>query len=98
MAPIHTLIILVAIAATVALIFVAWRWASRVWSVPCPTLFAFALESDFYRRITGTEKTLRRIGLKPGQRVLEIGNEFVRFIGDIEAFLQHLTQLPHQFQ
>jgi ubiquinone/menaquinone biosynthesis C-methylase UbiE len=31
------------------------------------------LESAFYVRITRTEKTLERIGLKPGQRVLEIG-------------------------
>jgi ubiquinone/menaquinone biosynthesis C-methylase UbiE len=31
------------------------------------------LESAFYQRVTGTAKTLERIGLKPGQRVLEIG-------------------------
>ena len=59
--------------ATVILIFVGWRWASRVWSLPCPSLVGWALESAFYERITGTEKTLERIGLKPGQRVLEVG-------------------------
>jgi ubiquinone/menaquinone biosynthesis C-methylase UbiE len=58
---------------TVVVVFVGWRWASRVWSLPCPSLVGWALESAFYRRITGTEKTLERIGLKPGQRVLEVG-------------------------
>lgn len=58
---------------TVMMIFVGWRWASRVWSLPCPSLVGWALESPFYFRITRTETTLERIGLKPGQRVLEIG-------------------------
>lgn len=65
-------IVIVAIAAVVS-ISVGWRWASRVWSLPCPSVVGWALESSFYRRITGTETTLQRIGLKPGQRVLEIG-------------------------
>lgn len=58
---------------TVAMIVVGWRWASRIWSLPCPSLVGWALESPFYGRITGTERTLERIGLKPGQHVLEIG-------------------------
>jgi ubiquinone/menaquinone biosynthesis C-methylase UbiE len=57
----------------VSLFFFGWRWASRIWSLPCPSLVGWALESPFYERITGTEKTLERIGLLPGQRVLEIG-------------------------
>jgi len=57
----------------VALFFLGWRWASRIWSLPCPSLVGWALESPFYERITGTEKTLERIGLLPGQKVLEIG-------------------------
>ena len=57
----------------VGLFFFGWRWASRIWSLPCPSLVGWALESPFYERITGTEKTLERIGLLPGQRVLEIG-------------------------
>jgi ubiquinone/menaquinone biosynthesis C-methylase UbiE len=65
--------IVVAVLATVVLFYFAWRWASRIWSLPCPTLFAWFLESDFYQRITGTQVTLQRIGLKPGQKVLEIG-------------------------
>ena len=69
----QTTLIVIAVIGTVILIFVGWRWASRVWSLPCPSLVGWALESAFYGRITGTEKTLERIGLKPGQRVLEVG-------------------------
>jgi len=67
------LLIVAAVAFTAIAIFVGWRLASRVWSLPCPSLVGWALESPFYYRITGTEKTLGRIGLKSGQRVLEIG-------------------------
>lgn len=69
----QAVLIVMAVVATVILFFVGWRWASRVWSLPCPSLVAWALESSFYERITGTKKTLERIGLKPGQRVLEVG-------------------------
>ena len=65
--------IVVAVLGAVLLFFLGWRWASRVWSLPCPTLLAWALDSRFYERITGTEVTLRRMGLRPGQRVLEVG-------------------------
>lgn len=65
--------IVVAVLGAVVLFFLGWRWASRVWSLPCPTLFAWFLDSRFYERITGTEVTLRRIGFRPGLRVLEIG-------------------------
>jgi ubiquinone/menaquinone biosynthesis C-methylase UbiE len=65
--------IVVAVLGTVVLFFPGWRWASRVWSLPCPTLLAWVLDSRFYERITGTEVTLRRMGLRPGQRVLEVG-------------------------
>jgi ubiquinone/menaquinone biosynthesis C-methylase UbiE len=57
----------------VVLIVLGWRWASRVWPLPCPSLFGWALASPFYARITGTATTLDRMGLKPGQRVLEVG-------------------------
>ncbi|MBI3468887.1 MAG: methyltransferase domain-containing protein, partial [Planctomycetes bacterium] len=73
MNPLQTALIALAVIATVILIVLGWRWASRVWSVPCPSLFGWALESLLYARITGTEKTLNRIGLRPGQRVLEVG-------------------------
>jgi ubiquinone/menaquinone biosynthesis C-methylase UbiE len=65
--------IVVAAVGAVLLFFLGWRWASRVWSLPCPSLFAWALESRFYERITGTQRTLQWMGLRPGQRVLEVG-------------------------
>jgi ubiquinone/menaquinone biosynthesis C-methylase UbiE len=34
---------------------------------------AWSLESPAFQRWSGTEKTLQRIGLRPGQRILEIG-------------------------
>lgn len=73
MTPNLTVLIVIAVIATTILFFIGWRWASRAWSLPCPSLVGWALESSFYGRITGTAKTLDRIGLKPGQRVLEIG-------------------------
>jgi hypothetical protein len=66
-------LILVAVIAAVILIPIGWRWASWIWSLPCPSLIGWFLESPLYGRIIGTEKTLERIGLQPGQRVLEIG-------------------------
>lgn len=65
--------IVVAVLGAVLLFFLGWRWASRVWSLPCPTLLAWALDNRFYERITGTDVTLQRMGLRPGQRVLEVG-------------------------
>jgi len=57
----------------VLLFTLGWRWASRVWSLPCPALLAWSLETPLADRIAGTAKTLQRIGLRPGQKVLEIG-------------------------
>jgi ubiquinone/menaquinone biosynthesis C-methylase UbiE len=64
---------LITVIGAVILISFGWRWASRIWSLPCPSLIGWVLESPFYGRIIGTQKTLERIGLQPGQRVLEIG-------------------------
>jgi len=50
-----------------------WRWTSRRRSLPCPTIFAGSLENPLFERLIGTQATLDRIGLRPGQRVLEIG-------------------------
>lgn len=61
---------LVALRITVNL---GWRLASRRWSLPCPTAFAWVLEKRGLQGILGTAKTLDRIGVRPGQRVLEIG-------------------------
>ena len=63
----------VAIALLCLCLFFGWRWASRNWQLPCPSLFGWALESRFYRGISGTATTLDRMNLQPGKRILEIG-------------------------
>lgn len=50
-----------------------WRWRSRSHSLPCPTWLAGGLESPFMSKLIGTQTTLDRIGLRPGERVLEVG-------------------------
>jgi ubiquinone/menaquinone biosynthesis C-methylase UbiE len=65
--------VLVGSAVALGLFLLGWRWASRRWQLPCPTLLAWALESPLYARFTGTQATLSRMELRPGQRVLEIG-------------------------
>jgi len=64
------LLALVALRATVNL---GWRLASRRWSLPCPASFAGLLEKPALQGILGTARTLGRIDVRPGQRVLEIG-------------------------
>lgn len=62
-----------AVVAAFTAISLGWRWASRVRSLPCPTALAWSLESPLAQRLNGTRTTLDRLGLRPGQRVLEIG-------------------------
>ena len=50
-----------------------WRWASRRWSIPCPSSLAWFLENPILQRFNGTRITLNRLGLRPGLRVLELG-------------------------
>jgi ubiquinone/menaquinone biosynthesis C-methylase UbiE len=63
----------VAVVAAFVAVSLGWRWASRVWSLPCPTLLAGSLESSFAARINGQRTTLERLGLRPGQKILEMG-------------------------
>lgn len=51
-----------------------WRWASRRRSLPCPTWLAWMAEVPLLESVGGTQTTLDRIGLQPGQCVLEIGS------------------------
>ena len=68
--PIRIFLALVALRIVVNL---GWRLASRRWSLPCPTCMAWALEHPGLQGILGTATTLDRIGIRPGQRILEIG-------------------------
>jgi ubiquinone/menaquinone biosynthesis C-methylase UbiE len=62
-----------AVAAVFLAFSLGWRWASRIWSIPCPALLAWSLENPILQRFNGTRATLDRLGLRPGQKVLEIG-------------------------
>jgi ubiquinone/menaquinone biosynthesis C-methylase UbiE len=64
---------IVSVLAALLVIGLAWRWASRVWSLPCPSLLAWSLENPIFQRLNGTRTVLHRLDLRPGQRVLEIG-------------------------
>ncbi|MEX2114127.1 MAG: class I SAM-dependent methyltransferase [Pirellulales bacterium] len=51
----------------------AWRYASRRWSLPCPTMLSWAVDGPLVDRVAGTEITLQRMALVPGMTVVEIG-------------------------
>jgi ubiquinone/menaquinone biosynthesis C-methylase UbiE len=62
-----------ALAAALLALSLGWRWASRRWSIPCPPSLAWTFESSFLDRFNGTRVILDRLGLRPGQKVLELG-------------------------
>jgi ubiquinone/menaquinone biosynthesis C-methylase UbiE len=65
--------IVLVLAGACVLLSLGWRWASRRWSIPCPSILAWSLESKFFQRFNGTRIVLHRLGFQPGQKVLEIG-------------------------
>ncbi len=54
------------------IIFLAWRFASRRQSLPCPTWLRWLLENPFTEGVN-IRTTLFRLDLKPGMRVLDAG-------------------------
>ncbi len=65
--------IILALLAAVAAVSLAWRWASRRRMLPCPTWLAWSLEGGLADWMAGTQRTLERLELRPGIRILEIG-------------------------
>ena len=63
--------ILLGILASLIVFNLGWRWASRIWSLPCPAATAGRFESPLLGRLTRV--TLERLGLRPGMRILEMG-------------------------
>jgi protein-L-isoaspartate O-methyltransferase len=51
----------------------AWRYAAHRWSLPCPAGFGWMLDLAVRERLMPTPLVLERMGLRPGQRVLEVG-------------------------
>ncbi len=52
---------------------VVWRFASRYRALPCPSLLGWMLEGSLVDWWAGTDKTIERMRLEPGQTVLEVG-------------------------
>jgi precorrin-6B methylase 2 len=65
--------ILISVVAAFVAISLGWRWASRVWKLPCPSLLAGMLDGAFVQRFNGARTIVERLNLRPGQRILEIG-------------------------
>jgi SAM-dependent methyltransferase len=51
-----------------------WRWASRRRQLPCPSWLAGVLDNPLTETVAGTQTTLDRIGLQPGEVVLDVGS------------------------
>ena len=66
-------VLVVALLAICAAISLTWRWGSRRTLLPCPSSMAWMLQGSFVDWWTATARTLDRIGLQPGNRVLEVG-------------------------
>lgn len=65
--------IVVALVALFLGVQLGWRVASRYRSLPCPSLLAWMVEGPLVDRVAGTNVTLERLSLQPGQTVLEVG-------------------------
>src|SRR5206468_2704980 len=63
--------IVLGISALFVAFHLGWRWASRIWSLPCPSVTAGRFDNPLLRRLTRT--TLDRLEIRPGQRILEMG-------------------------
>lgn len=68
-----TIYILLALVAAFVAINIAWRWASRRWALPCPSIMSGAVDGTLADRFAGTEETLERLELRPGMTIVEIG-------------------------
>lgn len=67
----YLFVILIALLLIVAIV---WRFASRRHAIPCPVWMSGLLDTPFSRRISArTQKTIQRLNLKPGMKVLDAG-------------------------
>ena len=67
----NTLGIVIGALVMVGAFTLGWRWASRRWSLPCPSLLAWTLDNSLVVQSPLTLKTLDRIGFRPGEKVLD---------------------------
>jgi ubiquinone/menaquinone biosynthesis C-methylase UbiE/dienelactone hydrolase len=62
----------IAVAAVVGSLW--WRRESRRRQLPCPSWLAWVLDNPIMDLVAGTQATLDRIGVRPGERVLDVGS------------------------
>jgi SAM-dependent methyltransferase len=65
--------ILIGLVVVVIGVSLVWRRASRNDQIPCPTSFAWLVDSPLADLVSGTQTTLDRIGIEPGMRLLDVG-------------------------
>jgi SAM-dependent methyltransferase len=53
---------------------IGWRWASRQRQLPCPSWLAWLLDNPLTEAVAGSQTTLDRIDLQPGEYVLDVGS------------------------
>ncbi len=69
-----TIFFLLGLVAALFLGAVWWRRESRQRNLPCPAWLAWLLENPLMDTFGGTQETLDRIGLQPGERGLDVGS------------------------
>jgi ubiquinone/menaquinone biosynthesis C-methylase UbiE len=65
--------VVVGLIAVLVACFIGWRYASRRWRLPCPTILSWAVDGRLIDAVAGTQATLDRMGILPGMTVVEIG-------------------------
>lgn len=66
--------VLLVLMATLSAVGLWWRWASRRRQLPCPSWLAWILDNPLTETVAGTQTTLDRIGLQPGEHGLDVGS------------------------
>lgn len=59
--------------AVLVLVGLWWRREGARRAIPCPSWLGWALDHPLWERISGAHTILERIGIQPGERVLDVG-------------------------
>ncbi len=69
----RALIIVAAILGAIIAVSIAWRYLSRVGSLPCPSWLAWTLELNYMEKHGGQNATIDALELAAGMRVADVG-------------------------
>jgi hypothetical protein len=64
----NTVMIVLGVLMVAGAFALGWRWASRRWLLPCPSLLAWTFDNSLMKRSPLTTKTLDRLSLHPAQK------------------------------